>query len=111
VLETDHTWVFKFKEKVEKDEDDEDERWDFGEYTKDNFSSKPEEYEIFEPRDNPGNDKFYVNCAGCDREIEFGWSESISPLRHIRFTARRACHAVSFYFLLNMSPITRWRPI
>lgn len=73
-LEADHTWVFKFKEKVENDEDDEDERWDFGEYTKDNSSSKPEEYEIFEPRDNPGNDKFYVNCAGCDREIEFGWS-------------------------------------
>jgi hypothetical protein len=48
-LEADHTWVFKFKEKIEKDEDDEDERWDFGEYTKDNSSSKPEEYEIFEP--------------------------------------------------------------
>jgi hypothetical protein len=34
-----------------------------------------EEYEIFEPANNPGNDKFYVNCADCDREIEFGWSQ------------------------------------
>ena len=74
-LEADHSWAFKFKEKVGKDDGVEDERWDFGEYTKDNSSSKPEEYEIFEPQDNPGNDKFYVNCAGCDREIEFGWSQ------------------------------------
>ena len=82
-LEADHLWRFKFKEKIEKekdkdkdrDNDDEVERWDFGEYTKDNSSSKPEEYEIYEPESNPGNDKFYVNCANCDREIEFGWSK------------------------------------
>ena len=55
--------------------EDEVDRWNFSAYTKDNSSSKPEEYEIFEPEDNPGNDKFYVNCASCDREIEFGWSQ------------------------------------
>jgi len=75
-LETDHTWVFKFKEKVEKDQDAEVERGDFGYFAEDDSSSKPEDYEVFESEDNPGNDKFYVNCAGCDREIEFGWSES-----------------------------------
>jgi hypothetical protein len=75
LLETDHTWRFEFKEKIEKEEEDDDNRWNFGEYTKDNSSSKPVEYEIFELEDNPGNDKFYVNCAGCDREIEFGWSQ------------------------------------
>ncbi len=78
-LEADHHWHFEFKEKVveEKDWDRDDEvvRWDFAEYTKDNSSSTPEEYEIFEPEGNPGNDKFYVNCANCDREIEFGWSQ------------------------------------
>jgi hypothetical protein len=81
-LEADHHWRFKFKEKIEKetdrnfdDEDDEIERWDFAEYTIDNSSSTPEEYEIFEPESNPGNDRFYVNCANCDREIEFGWSQ------------------------------------
>lgn len=77
-LKANHLWQFKFREKIEKEidqnKDDEGRRWDFGEYTKDNSSSKPEVYEIFEPEDNPGNDKFYVNCANCDREIEFGWS-------------------------------------
>ena len=65
-----------FKEKIEKEKvrDDEVERGDFGKYAKDNSSSKPAEYEINEPEDNTGNDSFYVNCAGCDREIEFGWS-------------------------------------
>ena len=77
-LEADHHWIFKFKEKIEKEKDnnDEVEPWDFAEYTKDNSSSKPEEYEIYESEDNPGNDEFYVNCAGCDQEIEFGWSQA-----------------------------------
>jgi len=76
-LDTNHHWQFEFKEKVEKEkESDEDiRRWDFNEYAKDNSSSKPEEYEIYEPENNPGNDKFYVNCASCDREVEFGWSK------------------------------------
>ena len=86
-LEADHLWRFEFKEKIEnkeEDHDDEDadenedevERGDFGEYVKDDSASKPEEYETFEPEDNPGNDEFYVNCASCDREIEFGWSQT-----------------------------------
>ncbi len=74
-LEANHHWRFKFKEKIEENKKEKDERWNFSAYTKDNSSSKPEDYEIFEPRDNPGNDKFYVNCASCDREIEFGWSQ------------------------------------
>ena len=78
-LEADHHWRFEFKEMIENEKYNNDEvveRWNFREYTKDNSSSKPEEYEIYEPESNPGNDKFYVNCAGCDREIEFGWSQS-----------------------------------
>ncbi len=76
-LEADHLWHFEFREKIEeeKDRDNEVERGDFGEYAKDNSISNPEEYEIHEPEGNPGNDKFFVNCASCDREIEFGWSE------------------------------------
>ena len=78
-LEADHLWHFKFKEKIEKkkkkDHDYEGERWDWGKYLKDNSSSKPEEYEIYEPEDNPGNDKYFVNCTSCDREIEFGWAQ------------------------------------
>jgi hypothetical protein len=77
-LEADHHWIFKFKERIEKekDNDDEVEPWDFAEYTKDDSSSKPEEYEIYESEDDPGSDQFYVNCAGCDQEIEFGWSQA-----------------------------------
>ncbi|HKZ43582.1 MAG TPA: hypothetical protein VJZ78_00930 [Anaerolineales bacterium] len=74
-LKSDHTWRFKFKEKIENEKINDTRRWDFTEYTKDNSSSRPEEYEIFEPEENPGNDKFYVNCSNCDREIEFGWSQ------------------------------------
>jgi hypothetical protein len=84
-LEANHFWHFEFKEKIEKeegnnnndddDDDDEVEQWDYAEYAKDDSTSRPEEYEIFEPENNPGNDTFYVNCASCDREIEFGWSE------------------------------------
>jgi len=73
-LDSDHNWRFEFKEKIEKEEVEvEDDLADFAEYTKDNSTSKPEEYEIYEPEDNHGNDSFYVNCASCDREIEFGW--------------------------------------
>lgn len=76
-LDADHRWHFEFKKKLakEKDKDDTGEQWDFAEYAKDTSSSGPEEYEIHEPESNPGNDRFYVNCAGCDREIEFGWSQ------------------------------------
>lgn len=77
-LEADHFWHFKFKEKIEKKEDHlfDGVEWDWGRYLKDNSSSKPEDYEIFENEDNPGNDRYYVNCANCDREIEFGWEKS-----------------------------------
>ena len=71
-LGADHFWRFEFKEKIEKEEE-EVERGDFGEYLKDDSTSKPEDYEISDPENNPGNDRFYVNCASCDREIEFGW--------------------------------------
>jgi len=75
-LDADHHWHFEFKKKLEKETDAEVEQPDFAEYAKDNSSSSPKEYEIHEQRINPGNDRFYVNCAGCDRGIEFGWSQS-----------------------------------
>ena len=74
-LEANHLWRFEFKKKVEKEKDAEVEEWDFAEYAKDDSSSQPEEYEIYEPENNPGNDEVYVYCASCNREIEFGWSQ------------------------------------
>jgi hypothetical protein len=78
-LETNHHWRFEFKEKVEKqkgnNQDDEVKQGDLGEFIEDDSSSKPEEYKVFEQESDPGSDEFYVNCAGCDREIEFGWSK------------------------------------
>ena len=63
-------------EKVEEDADNQmDYRQVFSEYAKDTSVSRLEDNEIYEPQDNPGNDMFFVNCAGCDREIEFGWSQ------------------------------------
>ena len=75
-LQADHLWRYDFKEKIEKgaDKDEEVERGDLGEFAEDDSDSGPEVYEKPERESNPGNDEFYVNCADCDREIEFGWS-------------------------------------
>jgi hypothetical protein len=78
-LEADHHWRFDFKEKIENKKDEEDEieveRGDFGEFAEDDSDSEPEEYEVFEEEADPESDEFFVNCAGCDREIEFGWAQ------------------------------------
>lgn len=77
-LDADHSWHFDFKEKIETEEEDEEaevERGDFGEFAEDDSDSEPEEYETYEPEGDPQGDEFYVNCASCDREIEFGWSQ------------------------------------
>jgi hypothetical protein len=74
-LKDDHHWLFEFKEKIEKNEDDEVQRGDFGEYEEDDSSSEPEDYEIFEAETNRESDEYFVNCANCDHEVEFGWSE------------------------------------
>jgi hypothetical protein len=78
-LEVNHLWHFEFKEKIEKVKEETDDQMDyrqvFSEYAKDTSISKLKDYEIYEQQDNPGNDKFFVNCTGCDREIEFGWSQ------------------------------------
>ena len=74
-LKDDHHWHYEFKEKVEKDADHDVQRGDLGEFTKDDSASEPEEYEIYEAKDDAESDEFYVNCGNCDREIEFGWSQ------------------------------------
>ncbi len=78
-LKANHLWSFKIREKIEKEIDpnkeDEVKRWDFGDDTKNNSSSKSDEKKLSEHGSYPIGDKFYVNCAGCDREIEFGWSQ------------------------------------
>lgn len=76
-LQKDHLWRYDDKEKIgkEEDEDNEVERGDFGEFAEDDSDSEPEEYETFEQEGDPESDEYYVNCEGCDREIEFGWSQ------------------------------------
>jgi hypothetical protein len=78
-LKPNHHWRFEFKEKVEKEvgnnRDDEVEEGDLGELIEEDSSSVPEEYEVFEQESDPGGEEFYVTCASCDREIEFGWSK------------------------------------
>jgi len=93
-LEANHHWHFEFKEEMDKegenddvddenekvegveiDDDDDPEEGDFGEFSEDDSSSEPEEYEVFEQQTDAGGDELYVNCASCDREIEFGWSK------------------------------------
>ena len=76
-LEADHHWHYDCKEKIENKEDEEGEveRGDFSDFAEDDSDSEPEEYEIIEQESDSESDDFYVNCAGCDREIEFGWSQ------------------------------------
>ena len=74
-LKPDHHWSFKFKEMVEEVESDEVERGDLDEFAEDDSDSEPEEYETLESERDSESDEFYVNCAGCDREIEFGWQK------------------------------------
>ena len=76
-LQAGHLWRYDFKEKIEKEADKAEavERGDLGEFAEDDSDSEPEIYEKFDTEKNPGNDVFYVNCADCDREIEFGWSQ------------------------------------
>ena len=73
-LDVNHVWHFTFEEKIAKEETHTS-NGDFKKYARDNSSSKPEDYEVYEQEDNPGNDKYFVNCTTCDRDIEFGWSE------------------------------------
>jgi hypothetical protein len=64
-LEAGHLWHYDYKEKIEK-EVNEVERGDLGEFAED---------DVVEQESDPEGDEFYVNCANCDREIEFGWSQ------------------------------------
>lgn len=75
-LNQDHQWHFEYSEKIEPEdiEDEEAQLGDVGEYAEDDADTEPEEAEIFEPEDDPEGDEFFVNCADCDREVEFGWS-------------------------------------
>ena len=74
-LETDHSWHFASKEKVDENPDDQTQPGDFGAFAEDDSSSEPAVYEIMNPQSDLDADRFYVNCASCDREIEFGWAE------------------------------------
>lgn len=76
-LEGDHLWHYDYGEKIVKkeDENNEVERGDFGEFAEDDSDSEPEEYEMTEQKSDSESDEYYVNCANCDREIEFGWSQ------------------------------------
>ena len=75
-LKNNHHWQYEFKEKLEENADDEVQRGDFGAFEEDDSSSEPEEYEMHEAETDRESDEFFVNCGNCDREIEFGWSQS-----------------------------------
>jgi hypothetical protein len=73
-LKCDHHWHFEFQEKIEDDWENEVQRGDFGDFEEDDSASEPEEYEIYGTENDRASDEYFVNCEGCDREIEFGWS-------------------------------------
>ncbi len=74
-LEADHSWHFEFKEKMDEKLDDQTQPGDLGEFAENDSSSELSAYAIMNPQSDSGADRFYVNCASCDREIEFGWAE------------------------------------
>jgi len=75
MLKDNHHWRYDFRQKVEADAEDEVERGDLGDFEEDDSASGPEEYEIHGTEKTWEDDEFFVNCDGCDREIEFGWSK------------------------------------
>ena len=92
-LEPTHLWHYRFKEKIniEEREGDKDEPDDFRKYADYVSYSEPGLHEKLEQELEPERDEFYVNCAGCDREIEFGWSQlngggQIFPVECANFT-------------------------
>jgi hypothetical protein len=75
-LKDNHHWQYEFKEKVDEIADDEDQMGDLSALEEDDSDSEPEDYEIAEPETDRESDEYFVNCANCDREIEFGWTET-----------------------------------
>ena len=73
------TGSMSFKERVGDKSEDEVQMGNLSDFEEDDSTSEPEEYEIHEREDDRESDEFYVNCEGCDREIEFGWEQ---PDRH-----------------------------
>lgn len=78
-LKDNHHWQYEFKERVGDKSEDEVQMGNLSDFEEDDSTSEPEEYEIHEREDDRESDEFYVNCEGCDREIEFGWEQ---PDRH-----------------------------
>lgn len=78
-LQADHLWRYDFKVKIEKEahENEQVKRGDFGMFDDDDFDSEAVYYEMIEPESDRERHEFFVNCANCDREIEFGWSPPI----------------------------------
>ena len=76
-LESTHLWHYSQKEriKIEKREGDKAEADDFHELADYVSYSEPGLYARLEQENERERDEFYVNCATCDREIEFGWSQ------------------------------------
>jgi hypothetical protein len=74
-LKDNHHWLYEFKEKVGEGPEEEVQRGDFGEYQENDSATDPEAYEFHEVETNREDDEYFVNCADCDREIEFGWSK------------------------------------
>jgi hypothetical protein len=75
VLKENHHWQYEFKERVEDNTDDNVQTGDFSDFEEDDSASEPEDYEIHEAETSREEDEFFVNCEGCDREVEFGWEQ------------------------------------
>ena len=73
-LEADHSWHFESKEKVDEKPDDQTQLANSGAFEEDDSSSELSAYEIMNPQSDSNADRFYVHCASCHREIEFGWA-------------------------------------
>ena len=73
-LEADHSWHFESKGKVDEKPDDQTQLANSGAFEEDDSSSELTAYEIMNPQNDSNADRFYVHCASCHREIEFGWA-------------------------------------
>jgi hypothetical protein len=72
-LDEDHRWEHDESEELDSGSEDEEEEISCHECYND-ATEQDWEYEEESEEAETSDEEFFVRCAGCDREIEFGWS-------------------------------------
>jgi hypothetical protein len=90
-LDERHHWHNDSKGSAEEENiEDDPQSGSVGDSAEDDPAEEYKEYEIHQTETCWESDEFFVNCANCDREVEFGWSKPdrrglIMPVEFVDF--------------------------